>query len=214
METALVLAPLGLALGWPLEWVIQRFPLGEGTAPSRARALAVAALTALLFAALGLKIGPEPRLLPALLLTAAVVPASAIDLRHRIIPDLINLPAAPLVFLAAVAAQPDRWVELLLGGLGAFLFLGIAWAVYPAGLGLGDVKMALMMGLGLGRYVAPALFAALVISLVPSLAILARGGLAARKTGLPFGPFLAAGAVVGLLFGPELWAGYVGSASV
>ncbi len=88
---------------------------------------------------------------PALLLTALIVPASVIDLRLRIIPDVINLPGAVAVYLTAVVAQPDRWVELLIGGVAASAFLGLAWLVYPSGMGLGDVKMTLMIGLALGK---------------------------------------------------------------
>ena len=96
------------------------------------------------------KIGFHARLAPALLLTALIVPASIIDLRHRIIPNAINFPGAVAVYLTAVIAQPDRWAELLIGGVAAALFLGVAWMIYPAGMGLGDVKMTLMIGLGLG----------------------------------------------------------------
>jgi leader peptidase (prepilin peptidase)/N-methyltransferase len=205
MDVALPLAGLGFVLGWPLERLIQRFPLGQGTAPSTRRRWVVAAVTAALFAALTLRIGFHPRLAPALLLTALIVPASAIDIRHRIIPDAINLPGALAVYLVAVAAQPDRWLELLLGGLGAALFLGLAWFFYPAGMGFGDVKLALMLGLATGRYALIALFAGFVLSLAPSMALLVRQGLKGRKSAFPFGPFLAGGAVVALLWGPELW---------
>jgi leader peptidase (prepilin peptidase)/N-methyltransferase len=211
MEAALPLAGLGLALGWPLEWVVQRFPLGTGTPASRARLAALAAATAAVFAALALAIGPEPRLLPALLLVALVVPAAAIDLHHRIIPDRLNLPGAVAVYAVAVAAQPDRALELAVGGLAAFLLLGLAWFVHPKGMGLGDVKMALMIGLALGTYVTVALVAAFVFSAVLSFGLLAARGAAARKIGFPFGPFLAAGALVAHLWGPELWAWYVGA---
>src|SRR5262249_31646058 len=94
MESVLPLAGFGFALGWPLEWVIQRFPRGTGTAPSSRRRWIVAAITAALFALEAVSIGFVPELLPALLLTALVVPAAAIDLEHRIIPDLINKPGA------------------------------------------------------------------------------------------------------------------------
>jgi leader peptidase (prepilin peptidase)/N-methyltransferase len=201
-------AGLGLALAWPLEWVIQRFPLGTGTAASRARLVAVAIVTAALFAALAWRIGAEPRLVPALLLAALLVPASAIDLRHRIIPDRINLPGALAVYLVALAAQPDRWLELLVGGLAASLFLGVAWVAHPAGMGFGDVKMALMLGLGLGKLVAVALVVALTASALLSLALLARHGRAARGMGFPFGPFLALGGAIALLAGAEIWAWY------
>ena len=169
-------------------------------------------MTALLFAAVTVRIGFHARLAPALLLTALIVPASVIDLRHRIIPNAINLPGAIVVYLTAVVAQPDRWLELLIGGLAAALFLGAAWMIYPAGMGLGDVKMTLMIGLALGRYAGVALFAAFAISLMPSIAVLVFKGPRGRKVSFPFGPFLAAGAMVALLYGPELWnAWYVGA---
>jgi leader peptidase (prepilin peptidase) / N-methyltransferase len=209
METVLPLAGAGFALGWPMEWVIQRFPSGEGTAPSARRRWIVAAITAALFAALTVGIGLHPELAPALLLTALVVPASAIDLKHRIIPNAINLPGALLVYAVAVAAQPDRWAELLIGGIAGFLFLGIGWVVSPGGMGLGDVKMVLMIGLALGKYVGIALLAAFSLSLVPALGLLLVKGLRARKIGFPFGPFLAFGAVVGLMWGEQIWNWYM-----
>jgi leader peptidase (prepilin peptidase)/N-methyltransferase len=211
MEFLLPLAGAGFALGWPIEWLIQRFPKGEGTAPSARRRWVVAAATAGLFVAIALRIGLHPQLVPALLLTALIVPASVIDLRLRIIPDAINLPGAVLVYLTAVIAQPDRWAELLIGGVAAALFLGIAWLLYPAGMGLGDVKMVLMIGLALGKYVGVALFAAFAISTVFSAGVLLTHGLRGRKTTFPFGPFLALGAVVAILWGPQLWAAwYIG----
>jgi prepilin signal peptidase PulO-like enzyme (type II secretory pathway) len=209
MEIALPLAGAGFALGWPMEWVIQRFPTGTGTAPSARRKWVVAGVTAALFAVLAYHIGLQPRLVPALLLTALVVPASAIDLKHRIIPDAINLPGAVLVYATAVAAQPDRWAELLVGGLAGLLFLGAAWVVSPKGMGLGDVKMVLMIGLALGKYVGVALFAAFCLSLIPSLGLLMVKGLRARKIGFPFGPFLAFGAIVALMWGPQIWDWYM-----
>ena len=209
MEIALPLAGAGFVLGWPMEWLIQRFPTGKGTAPSARRKWVVAGVTAALFATLAYHIGLHPRLVPALLLTALVVPAAAIDLKHRIIPDAINLPGAVLVYATAVAAQPHRWAELLVGGLAGLLFLGGAWIVSPKGMGLGDVKMVLMIGLALGKYVGVALFAAFCLSLVPSLGLLLVKGLRARKIGFPFGPFLAFGAVVALMWGPQIWDWYI-----
>lgn len=204
MELVVPFAGVGFALGWPIEWLIQRFPLGEGTPPSMRRRLIVAAVTAALFAALTLEIGLEPRLIPALLLTALIVPASVIDLNHRIIPNAINLPGAFLVFTAASFAQPDRLAEFAVAGAACFLFLGLAWMVSPAGMGLGDVKMALMIGLATGKYAFIALFAAFCASTVLSAALLVRHGAKGRKASFPFGPFLAFGAVVALLWGPDL----------
>ncbi len=185
MEAVLPLAGFGFALGWPLEWVIQRFPQGVGTAPSSRRRWIVAGITALL-------------------LTALVVPAAAIDLEHRIIPDMINLPGAVAVYVVSVAVQPDRWLELLLGGLGCFLFFFVAHMVSPKGMGMGDVKMALMIGLGLGQHAFFALFAAFLASTVLSMFLLTTRGRKGLKTYVPFGPFLAFGAVVALIWGGDI----------
>ena len=204
MEAVLPLAGFGFALGWPLEWVIQRFPQGVGTAPSSRRRWVVAAITALLFALEAVSIGIEPELLPALLLTALVVPAAAIDLEHRIIPDLINLPGAVAVYVVSVAVAPDRWLELLLGGLGCFLFFFVAHMIYPKGMGMGDVKMALMIGLGLGSAAFLALFMAFMASTALSMFLIATRGRKGLKVGVPFGPFLAFGAIVALIWSAQL----------
>jgi leader peptidase (prepilin peptidase)/N-methyltransferase len=181
METVIPLAGVGFALGWPMEWLVQRFPLGEGTPPSVRRRWVVAALTACLF-----------------------VPASVIDLNHRIIPNAINLPGAVLVFTVASIAQPDRMAEFLISGILCFLFLGLAWVVYPKGMGLGDVKMALMIGLGTGRYAFVALLAGFMASTFLSAYLLLTRGAEARKATFPFGPFLAFGTEIALLWGPQL----------
>jgi leader peptidase (prepilin peptidase) / N-methyltransferase len=204
MEFALPFAGVGFALGWPIEWLIQRFPLGVGTPPSMRRKLFVATLTAGLFAALTLQIGFEPRLAPALLLTALIVPASAIDLNHRIIPNAINFPGAFLVFAVASLAEPDRMAEFAIAGVACFLFLGMAWVISRNGMGLGDVKMALMIGLGTGRFAFVALFTGFMASTALSAYLLMRWGRKARKATFPFGPFLAFGTVIALLWGPQI----------
>ena len=82
---------------------------------------------------------------------------------------MINLPGAVAVYAVSVAVQPDRWLELLLGGFGCFLFFFVAHMVSPKGMGMGDVKMALMIGLGLGQHAFFALFAAFLASTVLSI---------------------------------------------
>ena len=88
--------------------------------------------------------------------------------------------------------------------LGAGAFFLIAALVYPAGLGMGDVKIAAFLGAWLGAPVIVALFAGSLFALVPAVVILARHGSAARKMGIPFAPFLAAGGVVALFFGDAI----------
>jgi leader peptidase (prepilin peptidase)/N-methyltransferase len=96
-------------------------------------------------------------------------------------------------------------VEHLIAGAAAFLFLFLAAIAYPGGMGMGDVKLAGMMGLFLGRAVGPAMMIALLTGSLVGVAIIARKGRAeGRKTAIPFGPFLASGALVGLFAGDEI----------
>jgi leader peptidase (prepilin peptidase)/N-methyltransferase len=101
--------------------------------------------------------------------------------------------------------QSDDLVEHLIAGVAAFMFLFIAALAYPGGMGMGDVKLAGVMGLFLGRNVAPALLAGLLAGSLVGIGIMAVKGVAAgRKTKVPFGPFLALGGLVGLFAGDEI----------
>jgi leader peptidase (prepilin peptidase)/N-methyltransferase len=94
--------------------------------------------------------------------------------------------------------------ELLISGGGAVLFFLLAALAYPAGMGMGDVKLAGVMGLYLGLSVVPGLFTAFLAGSVVGIAIMARHGLGGRKHGVKFAPFLALGGLVALIAGPEL----------
>lgn len=126
------------------------------------------------------------------------------DLEGRVIPNRILLVAAVAgVAIAAVgdpSSLPERAIAAAVAGGGLFL---VALA-YPRGMGLGDVKLAAVMGLYLGRNIAPALLVALLAGSIVGLALIARHGAEARKRAIPFGPFLALGGVVALLFGDQL----------
>ncbi len=98
----------------------------------------------------------------------------------------------------------DPSVEWIVASLAAGGFYFAAALVYPAGLGMGDVKLATFLGAWLGWPVGVALFLASLIALVPAVAILAKRGKAARKLGIPFAPFLAAGGVIALFFGDAI----------
>ena len=125
-----------------------------------------------------------------------LVAISAVDIAHRIVPDRIVLPATAIVLVAQTVREPS--VEWILAAFGASLFLFLAVLAYPAGMGMGDVKLALLMGAALGKLVSVALMFAMVAALVPGLYLLARHGKAARKMGIPFAPFLALGSIVAL----------------
>jgi leader peptidase (prepilin peptidase)/N-methyltransferase len=133
---------------------------------------------------------------------AVLVAISATDLEHRIVPNRIVVPAAGLVLVAQTALHPSP--EWALGALGAAGFLFLAALAYPAGMGMGDVKLALLLGAMLGRVVGVGLMVGMLAALVPSLVLVARHGSAARKMGIPFAPFLALGAIVALFAGDWL----------
>ncbi len=154
--------------------------------------------------------GPTWEGLSAAILGVALVPVVVIDLEHRLIPDVIVLPAAALCLGAAIASDPRQWWVSVSAALGASGFLFILWLVYPGGMGLGDVKLALLLGAVLGASVVPALLVAFAGGAALGVLLLARFGARARKMAVPFGPFLAAGALAGLWFGPSMIDWYAG----
>jgi len=132
------------------------------------------------------------------------------DLEQRIIPNKILLAGAILCLAIAVPTDPGGLPERAIAAIAAGgLFFLVALA-YPAGMGLGDVKLAAVMGLFLGRGVAPAILFALLIGSLVGVALMARHGSGARKMAIPFGPFLALGGVVGMLAGDQLIDLYLG----
>ena len=139
------------------------------------------------------------------LLVLVLVPVALIDLDHRIIPNVILAPAAVLALVAGALTHPAGIPEQLIAGAAAATFLLIFALAYPRGMGMGDVKLAGVLGLFLGRSVAVAIFAALVIGVGVGIGlILRRGAAEGRKAAVPFGPFLAAGAVVAIFWGPQI----------
>jgi leader peptidase (prepilin peptidase)/N-methyltransferase len=167
---------------------------------------AVELLTAVLIAGCLLAFGLTGKAAVAAFFCAVLVAISAIDLEHRIIPNRIVLPATAVVLVANLALDPSpAWI---LGALGASGFLFAAALVYPAGMGMGDVKLALLMGAALGKTVSVALMAGMLAAMVPGVILIARHGAKARKMGIPFGPFLALGSVVALFWGDEILDAY------
>lgn len=139
-----------------------------------------------------------------LVFVTALVAVTLTDLELKIIPNKILLTAAVLAALIVAVADAGSLPERAIAAAAAGGLLFGAAMAYPRGMGLGDVKLAAVMGLFLGRSVAPALIVALLAGSLVGLAIIAREGAAARKRGIPFGPFLALGGVVGLLAGDQL----------
>ena len=134
--------------------------------------------------------------------TAAVlVVLAATDLEERLIPNRIVVPAAAIVLVAQLAFYPDRAVEWVISALGAALFLFIPAVIKSGAIGMGDVKLAFLLGAATGYAVLPALTIGFLSLVRVALYMLVREGGAARKKHLPLGPFLALGTLVVLLSG-------------
>jgi leader peptidase (prepilin peptidase)/N-methyltransferase len=163
---------------------------------------AVELTTAGLLAGCLFAFGPSLHAAAAAAFCAALVVVTATDLSHRIVPNRVVLPAAAVVLALMTLAEPSPQWAIAAGAASAFLLA--AALAYPAGMGMGDVKLALLMGAALGRSVSVALLLAMFAALVPSVVLLARHGGKARKMAIPFAPFLALGSVVALFAGDAL----------
>jgi leader peptidase (prepilin peptidase) / N-methyltransferase len=182
------------------ERISARYPLAE---------LAMAVLFTATVVVLGT--GDPAELALGFVFCALLVTVTLTDLEQRVIPNAIlaagALAAAVIVALSDPSSLPDR----LIAAAGAGGFLLLAALAYPRGMGMGDVKLAAVMGLFLGRAVVPAMFVAIVAGAIVGVVLLARHGSEARKRAVPFGPFLALGGVVGLLAGDEILDWYLDS---
>ena len=181
--------------------ISRRYPLGE-------------ALTAALFAAVAVMDGLSWLLVPHLIFVSALVLVSQVDLEKKIIPDVVILPVAALGLPLMILLGPAPWWQWPVAGLGAAGFLFLISEVYfrirhVEGMGFGDVKLALCMGVYLGPAVVPALFLGFLSGAVVGV-ILIGGRRGNAKTAIPFGPFLAAGAILALFFGGALIDAYLG----
>jgi leader peptidase (prepilin peptidase) / N-methyltransferase len=134
---------------------------------------------------------------------ATLVVVSAIDIERGIIPNRIVLPAAAVVLVAQIALFPDRAWEWVLAAVLAAVFFIVPHLLSRSWMGMGDVKLALLLGAALGWDVAGAVVLAFLCVFPVAVLTLVRGGVAARKATLPFGPFLSLGALI-VLFGPHL----------
>jgi leader peptidase (prepilin peptidase)/N-methyltransferase len=161
-------------------------------------------LTAAVFAGVVATRGFDSELVLELPFVACLIALAGIDLDHRLLPNKIIYPMAVYGLAATLLVDRGDTVEHLIAGAGAFTFLLVVALVYPAGMGMGDVKLAGAMGLFLGLSILPAMLAAFLSGSVVGLAIIVREGVAARKKAVPFGVFLALGGIVGVLAGSEL----------
>lgn len=192
-----------------VSWLVLRGRCRNCGAAISSRYPLVEALTAAAFVGAAMTRGVHDDLAVWLPFAAMLIVVAGIDLDHRIIPNKVLLPAAIWGLAATVAFRPDNIDDALIAGGIAFAALLLAAVAYPAGMGMGDVKLAGVMGIYLGSGVAPAMLAAFLAGSIVGIAIIAREGRDARKKGVPFGPFLALGGLVGIFAGPELVDVYV-----
>ncbi|WP_119067176.1 prepilin peptidase [Rubrobacter indicoceani] len=166
-------------------------------------------LTGLLFFAVALRFGLTLALAPALVLVAVLVVLAATDLEHRLLPNAVVGPAAVAGLVLSVPARPEWWWVYPVSGLAAGAGLFLIASLYPGGMGMGDVKMAAMLGFFLGPYAFLAVFLGALLGTLVSVALIAARRMG-RRSLIPFGTFMAAGALVVLFLGPALWNGYLG----
>ena len=188
-----------------LSWLLLRGRCRSCGEPISPRYPLVEAMTAVLCVGAVLAHDTAASIALSLVLILIVVPAALIDLEHRIIPNRLTLLGAILALVLGTVLDPAGEPERLIAGAAAAGFLLLAALAYPGGMGMGDVKLAGVMGLFLGRAVAPAILIALLAGVLYGALVIARkGAQAGRKTAVPFGPFLALGAIVAIYAGQPL----------
>ena len=188
-----------------LSWLLLRARCRDCGGRISARYPVVELVTAVLFAAVVAVKGVDADAALGLALVTLLVPVALIDYEHRIIPNRLLLPGAVIGLVILAIMDAGALPEHLVAAVAAGGFLLVAALAYPSGMGMGDVKLAAVLGLFLGRAVAPALLIALLVGVVVGIVVMARvGAREGRKTAVPFGPFLAVGGLGGLFAGPAI----------
>jgi len=144
-------------------------------------------------------LGATPRGILAAGLLPVLAALAGIDLRTRLLPNRLVLPALGLVLTYQIVAFPERTPEWFLGALGGAAVIFLPCLLRPGSIGMGDVKLAALLGAALGADVLPALTLGFLAVLPLAVAVLLRQGLAGRAATLPLGPFLALGGAAMLL---------------
>jgi leader peptidase (prepilin peptidase)/N-methyltransferase len=200
-----------------VSWLLLRGRCRDCGAPISARYPLVELGTGVLFAALTWKIG-EHWALPAFLYLAAISIALAlIDIDVHRLPDALTLPSYPIAAVlltagALAAHEPFNLARAAIGGAALFALYAVLWFVYPRGMGLGDVKLAGVLGMYLGYLswgaLAVGAFFGFALGGVVGITLMAIGR-ATRKSKIPFGPFMLAGALAAVFFGSSIAHSYL-----
>lgn len=187
-------------------WLVLRGKCRNCGEPILPRYVLAELILGLLFAATYLIVGDDEigELVLGLVLCFVLVVITLTDLDLRIIPNKVVLAGSIAAVGIAAATMPET---LDTRGLAALIGGGVMFAIafaYPRGMGMGDAKLVGMMGLFIGRAIAPASLIGFALGAVVGLAIIARQGSSARKSTIPFGPFLAVGGIIGLWVGDDM----------
>jgi leader peptidase (prepilin peptidase)/N-methyltransferase len=188
-----------------LSWFFLRGRCRSCRAPIGVRYPLVEALTALLCVGAVLAGGGSATIVLNVAFILLLVPIALIDVEHRIIPNRLTALGAIVALAAGTALDSSGEPARLIAGVAAAGALLATALVYPGGMGMGDVKLAGVMGLFLGSAVAPAMLLALFAGALFGVLVMARSGArVARKTAVPFGPFLAFGSLVAVFAGEPI----------
>jgi prepilin signal peptidase PulO-like enzyme (type II secretory pathway) len=164
----------------------------------------VATAAALAFAPVALwRFGVDAEGLVGVLFFAVLAVLAVKDLEEQRIPNVIVLPATAGMLVAVAALQRERLLEAVVAALAAAAFLFVPSVIAKGGVGLGDVKLALLLGAALGRGVAAALLVGCLAASIFGVVLLVRHGSGARKTAVPFAPFLVLGALAAVALGAQ-----------
>lgn len=168
-------------------------------------AIAIQAVTALLCGSVALRFGLSPALVPYLIVAGLLVALSAVDLYQLRIPDRILFPGLGITALALIGASllgevKLSWIGAAIGAVAYSAVLAVAWLISPRGMGFGDVKLGLLLGMAVGWLYVPLVLFAIGIgcaigALVGGVLMIVRR----RNVAFPFGPALALGAVTVIL---------------
>jgi prepilin signal peptidase PulO-like enzyme (type II secretory pathway) len=169
---------------------------GRGAALRPAWPGAVGLVSAVLVVASFARFGATGHAVVGAFLAPTLVLLSAIDLERHLLPNRIVLPATAVILVLQTAFYPSQAPEWAGAGLAAASGLLLLLVVYPPGLGMGDVKLALLLGVALGKAVLAAIVIGLFLSGLAGVVLLLTQGAAARKRTIPLGPFLAFGALL------------------
>ncbi|MEW6188688.1 MAG: prepilin peptidase [Actinomycetota bacterium] len=175
-------------------------------------------LTGLLFLFCFLKFGPSTRFLSASFFTSILLLVAAIDLKHKIIPNKVILPALVIQAILVILSNPQAMSSSLIGffiGGGLLLLVALLAHLFlrREGMGGGDIKLAAFLGIFLGWYVLIALFLGFLLGAIAGIALIIFKEMSRRDI-IPFGPFLALGGLITLFFGPQIFHYYLSLCSL